>query len=173
MIESATAGSDPSEESTGNTVVANRVFGNDGVPDSVGIPFDLGNDGADENDLFDDDTGPNARQNHPTATVHLVSDGFRLSGEMESDGSSQFQIDIYLNVDGRSNWIDSFLVEPDFDPQFSKRYDFTWPAGASVSLTATNLGNVEHFGILSGHLPRPHEQVVRLRRSCVCNELGR
>jgi hypothetical protein len=80
---------------TGNSVLSNLIFSNDG------LGIDLGASGVTNNDLDDPDTGANNLQNFPTITSAIRSNttGFTtISGTINSNPSQSFTIQCFVAV---------------------------------------------------------------------------
>lgn len=84
---------------TGNTILSNIIYSNDG------LGIDLGADGINENDNDDSDTGANDLQNFPYITSFTSGGGSStLQGKLLSSASDIFYI--------------QFFAEPTYDPSY-------------------------------------------------------
>lgn len=84
----------------GNLITRNSIFANSGL----GIEFDfneyVANDVPPASDPPDQDTGPNALQNHPVLTsVTNLAPGTRIQGTLTSTPSSNFRLEFFANAD--------------------------------------------------------------------------
>jgi parallel beta-helix repeat protein len=102
----------------GNSILSNRIFGNEGL----GIDFDA--DGVTPNDTGDSDGGTNNRQNFPRIRS-AIRDGSNLtvSGTLNSTSSQTFTIQC-------------FLASPDPSGHGEGRSPF-----AEATVTTSNVGN--------------------------------
>ena len=79
---------------TGNSVLSNLIFSNDG------LGIDLGASGVTNNDLDDPDTGANNLQNFPTITSVIQSSQIfnptRISGTLNSNPNQNFTVQCFL-----------------------------------------------------------------------------
>jgi hypothetical protein len=102
-------GDGPGDTATrGNTI---RGLGD--LSGNGGLPIDLGGDGVTPNDSGDADTGPNGRQNFPSAAVALVSnDGVTatVSGVFEGAPNAEFTLRFYFADTGASPFLGTLLI---------------------------------------------------------------
>lgn len=82
-----------SSGSSGNSIVNNSIFSNDG------LGIDLGNDGVTANDPVDADAGSNNRQNFPVlSSVVSASNSTTIHGSLNSTPNTTFRIDFYSSA---------------------------------------------------------------------------
>jgi parallel beta-helix repeat protein len=80
---------------TGNTVNSNIIFGN------TGLGIDLEDNGITLNDVGDEDSGPNNKQNFPEITDVMFSAGTTtIVGTLNSAAEASYSIDVYSNTLG-------------------------------------------------------------------------
>ncbi|RFF28464.1 MULTISPECIES: right-handed parallel beta-helix repeat-containing protein [unclassified Wenzhouxiangella] len=111
----------PAISIVGSGAIENRIERNS-MQNNDGPGIDLGNDGVDENDPGDDDTGPNNRQNSPeliTADYDFEQDELTVTFKVDSTtGNSAYDLKIDFYRDNSSTterqslgWLGSALYE--------------------------------------------------------------
>lgn len=127
----------------------NRIYSNG----QIGI--DLGNNGVDANDVFDNDTGPNGYQNWPVL-ISAENSG-RITGALptkQSGSPLSYSIDVYEdtacdpsgNGEGRT-YLDTFFMNGDGDIEpFDVFIDPLPSTGRFLSLIATSIDGSSEFG---------------------------
>jgi hypothetical protein len=156
-------------EGTGNRVLSNFIFSNDG------LGIDLFPDGVTANDDDDPDTGANNLQNFPviTSAIRSNSTGFTtISGTLNSNPSQNYTIQCFVAVpDGSGNGEgqipaggdttvttnaggdDSFsCVSP--VPQLGQAVTAT-ATNTSGTATGTSIGDTSEFSLNVGVVPGP------------------
>ncbi|HEX7222348.1 MAG TPA: DNRLRE domain-containing protein, partial [Candidatus Limnocylindrales bacterium] len=137
---------------TGNAIVANDIFSNDG------LGIDLGDDGVTANDevtAYDSDTGANNLQNFPLLTTAEVTPGLMtVSGEIFSSQGTTLSVEIFSSdaCDGSGFGEGGFyhgrldvLTNSDGFAQFSPSFGFAGAVGRAVTATATGPGGTSEF----------------------------
>src|SRR5262249_10259508 len=83
VAEGVTLGLDASDNSVGNSILSNSIYGN-GTKPPTNLGIDLGEDGITPNDPGDGDVGPNNLQNYPVLqTPNSNGNGtFTVSGTL-------------------------------------------------------------------------------------------
>jgi ELWxxDGT repeat protein len=131
------------DNSLGNAILGNTIFGNGG------LGIDLGNDGVTPNDPLDADGSPNRLQNFPTLTT-AVHDGLntRINGTLESTPNTTFRIEIFTNLEddlsgfGEGHTLvasTTVTTDADGEASFFVLPLSAPPVGTRITATATNL----------------------------------
>lgn len=132
---------------TGNAILANRIFGNDGLGIELvnsstvdGVPL--------PNDAGDTDTGPNGLQNYPVLTSAAVGGSTAITGTLQSTPSGRFRLEFFASgtadPSGHGEG-DTFLgyTEVNTDANGFATFNATVPAApvdrSLITATATNL----------------------------------
>jgi len=136
--------------STGNKILANRIFENN----SIGI--DLTKDGVTPNDLRDIDTGPNTLQNFPEL-ISVISDqgSITITGNLNSTPDTAFHLEFFDNStrdpsgygEGK-NFLGAISrnTNSQGDLTFTIIYPIGIPSGHYITATATDpAGNTSEF----------------------------
>ncbi|MBI2568928.1 MAG: hypothetical protein HYV63_18055 [Candidatus Schekmanbacteria bacterium] len=126
---------------TGNAVLGNSIFENDGLP----IELLLGTvnnwvDGLTPNDEQDADTGPNNLQNHPLVAMAVDSGTALIHGSLSSEPGKKYRIEIFRSNSCSEKWAQtlsrvSLDVTTDADGDAS--FDIPASNASDFYLTAT------------------------------------
>jgi hypothetical protein len=152
-------GDGPADAATrGNTIRGiSALYGNGG------LAIDLGGDGVTPNDPADADTGPNGRQNFPSAAVALVnSDSVTatVSGVFEGAPHADFTLRFYFADTGRSPFVGTLPLTTDANGSatFSASlplWQSSLPANTSLRIVATATDAAGNTSELSGPVGAP------------------
>jgi CSLREA domain-containing protein len=135
--------------STGNRILRNSIFSDDGFGSGLGI--DLNEDGSTANDPKDTDTGPNNLQNKPTITsATTTGTSITVQGKLSSTPSKTFTLQFFSNPAGENEG-KTFLAQRSVTTNANGNAPFTFsfgvavPAGQTVTATATRLNSTSEF----------------------------
>ncbi len=135
-----------------NRISRNLVYGN------ALMEIDLGNNGADVNDVLDADSGPNALANKPELTsLSLLSASFIVGGSLAAEASKSYRIELFSaatrdnsGFGGAQKFLAAFVLTTDasgqanFNRTITASVDFGWV----ITATATDpSGNTSEFSI--------------------------
>jgi len=138
----------PGAANTGNAILANSIYANNG------LGIDLDTDGVNLNDLGDGDTGANNLQNFPVLTrVSTPSRGkTAIKGELDSTPDTIFDVQFFANPKGTDEGktlVGRRDVSTGTDGKASFAFKLTKkvPRGQAITATATdfNSGDTSEF----------------------------
>ena len=134
----------------GNSILGNSIFENEG------IGIDLGNDGPNNNDIGDIDTGANNLQNTPVSTSVIEkedSSGSRgnfIEGTLNSTPNTDFKIELFKD-DGKE-FLATFDLQTDANGTATYSSSTNLAVGIPITSTATNLLTGDTSELSSGIL---------------------
>jgi 6-phosphogluconolactonase (cycloisomerase 2 family) len=133
------------DSGTGNSILRNAIFSNDG------LGIDLSPDGAAVNDSCDSDTGANNLQNFPVLTLATSNSGITMiQGTLNSAANTTFRIEFFANTacDSSGNgegqtFIGSAMVTTNSgcNANINVTLPATVPSGQFITATATDPNN--------------------------------
>jgi hypothetical protein len=138
---------------SGNALLSNSVYSNDG------LGIDLGDDGVTLNDALDQDSGPNDLQNYPVITgVTPKGASVMIHGSFASTPSTTFRLEFFSSAAcdpsgyGEGQAFLGFAdVTTNPEGVASFNVPVTLPGGAFVTATATNpAGSTSEFSACFG-----------------------
>jgi hypothetical protein len=142
----------------GNSILRNRIFGNDLGPLNTALGIDLGPEGVTPNDLKDPDNGPNELQNFPLFTsVERDVSSTIFKGTLNSKANTEYRIEFFRSQscdysgNGEGQFyvgaINSLITNVNGNATFNIAMPLViLPANDFVSATATDsAGNTSEF----------------------------
>jgi FG-GAP-like repeat len=135
-----------SPTATGNAILSNSIYGNQGLSDNVKAISLINTGAAVLNDLQDADSGANLLQNHPViCTVTQSGGNIIVAGRLHSTPNASFTIQIFATPQGESCQARTFLgsVNVNTDANGDAAINATVPGSAAdqISATATDASN--------------------------------
>ena len=134
------------ESGTGNAILGNSIFANQG------LGIDLGDDGVTPNDDGDGDTGPNNLQNFAVITSVTANGNTIIAGTLNSTANTTFRLELFSNSEPDPSGFgegERFLGFKDATTDVTGKASFvvTFPGTEeNITATATDLdGNTSEF----------------------------